>query len=99
MWFGMKTDAVIKDERQDDADVGEERGRPAEDQPGTTSSTIQCSGIRKRSIFVSFGPLEEIADGVVAKGHPVERRERPERPLLDPRKNRPSGVCQLAEPG
>ena len=57
--------------------------------PGTTSRSSQCSGIKKRSILVSCGTLEEVADAVVPERDPVERRQRPECPLLDAEEEAP----------
>ena len=67
-----------------DGDVGEERGRPAEDQARDDQQHDPVQRHQEAIDLRLLRPLKEIADAVVSKRDPVERRERPERPLLDP---------------
>ena len=84
MWFGMNTDAVIKDEMHDTVMYARIAAAHDQDQTGDDQ---QKDPVQRQQEAVDLGllrALEQIADPVVAKRDPVERRERPERPPLDP---------------
>ena len=63
------------------------KARSARDQPNTSPGTISRSEpVERDQEAIDLGvlrALEQIADPVVTERDPVERRQRPERPLLD----------------
>ena len=90
MWFGMNTDAVINDDKHDTvtyaSDAPPASRRPGRGRPAARSSAAAC---RNRSTLVSFGRWNRSRIAVVSKRDPVERRQRPERPLLDAQEEAP----------